>query len=619
MERRLLWLCGFVLCLAATAPAQTKSEVAVGYAWLSKDGNMDVFASQYNLSDGPFLDRFHLDLRPYLQKGFDRFELDAAGFGAEPWGRASFRAEWDRTWIVRIDFSRREMFFRDPDSEVGASRADWRIERWNASVIYDNFRPARLRLDLHQVQRTGSESLPFYGLGAPYVASHKLDERVQEAGLSVETRTLPVKILVEQDYARYVYRSRGKPGNSGQPAGGTDPDVLSAFTTPGEDTNDVPTTRLSAVYRDPRFELVADGLYRRDKLEADRNDAVLFALSGGAVGTAGIVDAVMGTSDRDIKSGNFRFGYSPISSLTLRVRAHYESSSQDSTLLGDRILQMAGSGGSVEYLFPVDTAGWFDRTDKDVTGEVEWRTGGFGLVVDYHDGSRKVDYLTGTAADDSRSVTRDSKGWGATASYAFSRVLSAEVGWKNGTFERYVFRTDPETVTRVWGKLRVRPVTGVELSAHASHEKADNPTAQSNLDRRDESYGVAATFTNTKGAFVAVSVDWLKLTSDIATLFYAPAATTGLSSYETKPLSLSLQAAVPLTKAVRIAGGALRIKDDGASQPFTTESYDLRLELAGPLAMDYALFADHWKYTSSPGDARDYKATRYGVSLGRRF
>ncbi len=606
------------LTLAAVANAQTSGEVAIGYAWQHTSGNRDAFASQYNLSSGLFLDGFHLDLGAST-KAFDRFEVSASGLGAEPWGRASLKVDWGRTWSLRLDYSRRESFFALPGFDLGARRDNWTITRWTGSLTYDNWSAARLRLDLRDVERSGSEDFAFYGLGQPYVARFNLTERVQEVGLSLETRTLPVKLLIEQDVARYQRRNRGEVANGGQPAGDTSDYLLAQFQTPGEDSNTVPTTRVAAVYRGPRFELVGSGLYRRDELDADRNDTTTWERSGG-VGTISIIDALTGSADRRTKLGDLRLGFAVMPNhLTLRIRGHYEDASADSTLIGDRILRFIGPGGSVDFPLAFNDFGAFDRTDKDVAAEVEVVQGPFTLAVDYHDGSREIAEQHG-AEFPRQAVTRDAKGWSATASVALSQTLSAQVGWENGSFERYVFRTDPETVKRLWAKLRLRPVAGVELAAYGNRETADNPVAVAGLDRTNEGIGLSATLTAGSGTFAALSVDRLKLNSSVDTLFFVNKfQQSGLSTYQTDLRTVSLRGALALGKAARLAGGVLRINDGGESLPFSSWAYDIRFELAGPLQLDYGVFANYWSYRQDRTNLENFDVTRYGISLGRRF
>lgn len=616
--RRLAWgLALGVLAGTAVAQAQGTGEIAIGSSWLQHDGNRDAFLTQTGLDSGLWLDRLHLDLRDKITR-FDRFELDISGFGAEPWQRAALKVDWDRTWSLRVDYNRREEFFSLPTSQFGPRRDDWAISRWTASLEYDNWKPARLRLDLRDVRRSGSVTSPFYGLGLPYVGRTTLDERVQEAGLSIETRTLPVKIFFEHDIARYVRKNRAQPANNGQPVGTTDPDVLAVLTTPGEDSSSVPTTRLAAIYGNDRFEFAANGLYRRDRLDANRADFAGFALDGGKVGQVGIVDEIMGSADTDTKLADVRLGFAATSALSFRLHGHWADVATDTSAIGDRIIRFSGTGGQVDLPVALDDHGFVDRTDKDLAGEVDLHHGPFGLILGYHDGSRKMAWRHG-AEYDRLDATRDARGLTATASYNPSRTLALSAGWESSTFDRYVIRTDPESVRRVWAKCSVKPTTGLDLSAYVGRDERENPTRVAGLDQPTSNAGMQAAISGSSGAWLAVSVDWFKFGSDLSTQSWAPKLVQGVSTYATNLLSTSVRGSFPITSSVRCEAGALRLEDRADTTPFVSSSFDVTISFPVVKELEVGVFANQWKYDLGNLDDLDYNVKRFGFTLRRRF
>ncbi|MDD5562168.1 MAG: hypothetical protein PHQ91_00500 [Thermoanaerobaculaceae bacterium] len=632
MKGTVRWLTCFCFCfgVAALGYGEEYGSIGVGYAWLHQSGNRNAFASQYDLSQGLFLENLQLDLRRALA-GFDRFEVKASGFGGDPFQHASLRVvDWDREWTLNLDYTRREAVLPSPSLDLalaggaapGTPGLDdggrFSISRWTGSLTWDGWKAARLRLDLRDVQRSGSRLVPFYGLGGPYVARTSLDERVQEAGISLETRSWPVKLLIEQDVTKYTREPRGGVGNNGQPLTGADPDLLATYTI-GRDSNTVPTTRLSAVYTSGRFEFLGQGLYRRDRLDANHDhDLTSFAIGGGAVGQISYLDALMGSADTDTKLADLRLGFAATPWLTLRARGHWADVATDSTLVGLNALQLTGPGGTLDFSVPVDDRGYLDRTDKDVAGEADLHSGPFGLVVAYHDGSREIAWRHGGDYAPA-GVTRDASGWSATASLALGRTLTAKVGYDDSSFERYVFRTDPETVTRLWAKLSARPAAGWEIDAHGSRERMDNPSQVAALNRPTDALGVAATYTAAGGAFASLSVDSLTLTSDVAISYWAPLLTAAVSHYETDLLTTSLRAALPIGKALRLSGGGVYLKDRGDTLPFTSRAYDLEVETSGPFATRLAIFGNRWTYDLKSLPDQNYDVTRYGISVRRRF
>jgi hypothetical protein len=630
MKRRLCWLACAGIGAAVSAFGQEFGSVGIGYAWQHTSGNRDAFANQYDLSQGLFVEDLQLDLRRFFA-GYDRFEFKANGFGGDPHQHVSLNTvDWDREWTLKLDYSRNGAMLPSPSLDLNelsgtptpsgnlANGGRFTITRWTGSLTWDGWKAARLRLDLRDVRRSGDRLFAYYGLGGPYLALASLDEKSQEAGLSLETRTLPVKLVLEQDITRYVREPRGGVGNDGQPLLGSSTDTLTTYTTPGKDSSTVPTTRLSAIYNNGTFELTGQGLYRRDRLDANHNDTTSYTIGGGLAGQISYLDAVMGAADSDTKLGDLRLGLAVTDSLTLRVTGHYEDVSTNSTLIGQELLQLSGPGGSLEFSSALNDSGYLDRTDKDIGGEAELKAGRFELVVGYHGGSRQIG-LKYSEGDPQQSVTRDARGWNATASVALGRAFTAQVGWDSSSFERYVFRTDPETVQRLWGKISARPVSGLELNAHGSHETLDNPATVADVSRPTDSVGVSATYTGTSGAFASLSVDSLKLTSDTAILYFAPELTNGVSHYDTDILTTTLRAALPLGRTVRLTGGGLYLKDRGDTLPFTSKEYDLEVEVPGPFTSRLALFGNHWAYDIRTASDQNYNVTRYGISVRRRF
>ena len=630
MKGKSCWLAWACITAAAAGFGQDVGSIGFGYAWQKTNGNKDAFASQYDLSQGLFLESINLDLRRYLA-GYDRFEVKAEGFGGDPHQHASFHiVDWDREWSLKLDYSRREAVYPSPALDLTgqsgmpaatgklANGGTFSITHWTGSLTWDGWKAARLRLDLRDVQRSGDRLFAYYGLGGPYVAVTSLDEKTQEAGLSLETRTLPVKLVFEQDVTKYVREPRAGVGNDGQLLLAPNPNTLVTYDTPGKNSSTVPTTRLAAVYNNGTFELVGQTLYRRDRLETTSNDTTAYAIDGGQIGHIGYLDAVMGSADTDTKLGDLRLGYAVAPGFTLRLKGHYADVSTDTSLIGQRLLQLSGPGGSLDFPLAINDNGYLNRTDKDIAGEAEFRTGPFGLVLGYHDGSREIGFLHGNDYA-AQSVTRDAKGWNATASVALGKVFTAEIGWDDSSFEKYVFRTDPETVKRLWGKVSARPTAGLEFAAYGSHETLDNPATVADVSRPTDTVGVSATVTGARGEFASLSLDSLKLTSDTAIAYFAPGLTNGVSHYDTDLLTTALRASLPIGATVRLTGGGLYLKDRGDTLPFTSKAFDLEVEVPGPFQTRLAVFGNYWAYDIKSASDQNYDVTRYGISVRRRF
>mgnify|MGYP005836474295 CR=1 FL=1 len=614
------WLNGVVLAaatmVAVPSLAQLRGEIAAGFAWQATDGSEATFTNHFNLDEGPFLERFHLDLSGVVA-GVERCELELEGFGAEPWGRGRLQLDWDREWSLRLHYSRRESRFSSPSFDLGARLDDWRIHRLAGSLTYRGWERAVVRLDARDVRRQGTVSLPFLGLKTQYVARRELDERLQEVGLSVATRGLPVAIVVQQDFAHLSRRNRGSVANDGRPALGVDPDVLAVFTTPGDDTGSVPTSRLSAVYRGKRVEVVGRGLHRRDRLEASRNDEDSYDIGGGP-GRAGFVDRLLGSAERATTLADLALTVEVIESLRVRVSGRWKDSTTDATLVGERILRLSGPTGSVDL--PLDAAdlGYVERSDRDAGVTLDWASGPFGVSLRYHDGWREAGWKRGTEYVEQR-VKRNSSGLSVVAFMNVGTTVSAYLGWDDSDFSRYTFRTDPGTVERRWARAVVRPREKLELAVAASREEEDNPAVIGGLDARNDAWGASATYSGDAGLFATVGVEELKLSSRVDTFFFAPQPTRGVSLYDSRLLAVTARFGAPAGKYLRLSAGGTRAQDTGSSLPLSLDQWDARVELRDVTPLDVALSLARWRFSVAGSEGENYDVHRLGISVGRRF
>ncbi len=614
------WLTRVVLAAALGLPvpsqAQLRGEIAAAFAWQRADGNEAEFANHFNLEEGPFLERFRLDLARVFV-GLDRCELELEGFGAEPSGRGRLRVDWDREWSLRLDYSRRESRFSSPSFDLGVRRDDWAITRFTGSLSYQGWKRAMLRLDARDVRRHGSVTFPFLGLGTQYVAQRELDERLQEVGFSLATRDLPVAIVVQQDFAHLTRRNRGSVGNDGRPAVGVDPDVLAVFTTPGEDSSNVPTSRLSAVYHSERLDVVGRALHRRDRLSSSREDEDSYDIGGGP-GRAGFVDRLVGSADLETTLADLVLAVKVVDSLRVRLAGRWQDSATDAALIGERILRLSGPTGSIDLPLDATDLGHVALTDGEAAVAVEWTGGPFGVSVRYHDGWRKAGWKRGEEYLEQR-VKRDSSGLSAVAFVSLGRTFSAQLGWDDSDFSRFIFRTEPGTVKRHWARAVLRPQEKLELAVSVTREREDNPAIVSDLDARHDSWGVSGSYTGDSGVFATVAVEAFTLASRVDTFFFAPQPTRGESLYDSHLVAVSIRAGVPLRQHLRFMAGGVRVKDSGDSLPFTLDQWDARLELRDAAPVDLALFLARWRHVVARGEALDYDVNRFGVTVGGRF
>jgi len=606
------------ILLTAWVPGFTQeSEIRIGYAGLDESGSESGFANHYNFSDGLFLEMLDLDLSSQV-KSVDKFEIKASGFGADPYSKASLKVERKGAWLLDLNFQRREMRFTDAQFNSGANSDDWSISRIKARFAYDKLKTLRLELRARETLRDGTVARPFYGLGLPYVVERDLDETMREIAFSLETKTLPLKLFLEQSLASYERTYRTTPGGSGSAVNGTDPDVLTELNRPGKESNDAPATRLSATWRNERFEFLAHGLMRRDRLDSDRSDATTYAIDGGAIGNISYLYDTQGTADRDTTLADLRLGFLATDQITIRVAGAYHDRTTETGLNGRETVVIAGREAPLEFAQDLDNKGFMDQTDQEMSLEAEWRVKGFSLTAAFKDLERDVAWQRENESL-SFNETRNSDTWLVTAWWRPNSKTTARLGYENGSFSRYLFRTHPETVERLWLKLKFKPVKGLSLNFHYTGEQADNPQEIANLDRELTTLGASMVFTSEKGLMMTLLANQLDLSSSVDTLFFGPDPTTGLSFYDTQVLTLSGSLVWPITEKIRLNGSLTNLEDSGDSLPLSQLYGHCRLEISGPRNTELHLFAQTWSFDMDHRDDVDYDATRYGLSIGMRF
>lgn len=619
MRRFVTRLVVFAVLLLTVSPgwSQGTSEVGVGYVWRSSSGSKESFASQYALDSGLFLAGMSLDLRSWIP-GYSRLSLEASGFGAEPFGRARFVAAWDQEWRVELGFTRRERFFSLPSWDFGQRREAWTIEQWEGKLAYEGFSWARLQLSVRDVRRHGWLSGPFYGLGRPYVGEGRLAQELREAFFAVESKGLPVRLLLEQGVSHARRHTSMRPGNGGLPADGEDPDTLDGLRSSGDDKSTSPVTRLAASWESGRWDVGVEGLYRKDRGVAERAGLERYALGEGVWGSLGFADALKGQVEGTVKKAEARVGLDLGRGLSLTVRAGNETSERDSVLLGSRFVILTGPGGGVEIPVVADDNGFFDVRDRFSMVEARYRVQGFGLVVFRKWASRDVRWQLGRESS-AYGPERDTEGWGAVASFSNGGTFSAELGGEKGSFERYVFRIEPESTKRAWAKLRYKPQEGIELSAAVRSERADNPSSVSNLAYESRDLAVSATLRSQAGAWLDVSFSRLELGSDVDIQFFAPALTPGVSSYRLRVNSAAVHGFWPVGPRWELEGGYTLMKDNGRTFPFVAHNADLQVSWKSSPALALSLFANVYSFDGERANNEDFDVKRLGVACWWRF
>jgi len=604
-----------VACALPLAAQEWSGSAGAAYTWQSMSGNEESFRSQSNLQEG-----FTLEDLTLLRKdadGKDRFTFQAWGFGnAEPSQHAKLGLELGAGWSLALRYDRRESFFGLAGGDFSARGDDWRITRWNGKIAWDGWSAVRVTLGLRRVERGGDVQRTFYGLGEQYPGRVALDETMDEATLRLETKTLPVHLTLEQSVASYKRRNLWSP-DGGTNIDANDADLLTDLGTTYRDKQDVPTTVATASYASAAIAVSARVLWSSADLDTTGAGWQEFAIGGGPVGTVRFVDDVVGSASMDTLAGGVDLAVALGRGWRVNLRTAYRDASSDSALLGQRLIHVANPiGAALDLSAPIDNNGRFDFTNTSNEATLEYRGSGWSAWAGGLVGSRKVSWRR-TTDDPGEDVNRDSTGAVAGFSLRLADGVSGSLEYRHGTFEEYVFRTDPETVDRVTLRVRSQLGHGWAVSAHGRFERGDNPASIASLDHSSDAGGIGLTWSAAGGdASFGVDVSVLSLTTDTGIVL--PGGGADLSRYDLSLTTLTAFGETTLGK-VRLRGSVSRVEDSGNTWPVSSWNGALRAGISLAQHTEMAAYVQHWSYNEDRSNLDDFKVTRYGVALSWSF
>jgi len=604
---------------AALLPAFARAQsltgaVGAAYAWQSGSGNESSFRTQTDLKQGFILE--DLDLRLPGEDGGDRFALQAWGFGrSEPAEGAALAGDLGKAFSLDLRYDRRRSFFEIEDPQYATRSDRWHITRWRGALAWDGWSFARLTLNLRHTDRGGTVNRPSYGLNELYPVRVDLDESMDEGSILFETKTLPVHIRFEQAYARYTRKNR--PAPDGSEAIGGDPDLLTDLGTSYEDTQDVPTTRLDLSWAGRGVEVAGNLLYSSADLDATGAGWQEYAIVGGEAGTIRFVDDIVGSATMDTLAGGLAVGVRLGGRWRLQLRGDYRDASSDSTLMGMRLLKVANpAGGGLELSAPIDDSGRYDFTNLGGEATVEYRAERFSVWGGGLVGSRDVSWRR-FDGDPGEEVTRDTSGYLVGGSWRMASRFRGSVEYRHGSFEKYVFRTDPETVDAVRLRLSADLGSGFSLVANGSFESADNPASESSLDRSSGAGGVGMAWASADGkASAGVSASLVDLTT--TTSLVLPSGDPGVSRYDLNLTTLGAYGAMDWG-VILLRGSVTWMEDTGDTWPVTAWNGALRLGFRVMEKVELAAFVRYWSYDEDLSELDDFDVTRYGLAVRWSF
>jgi hypothetical protein len=606
-----------VLALAASpvAAQSWSGNIGAAYLWQDVDGNEDAFRSQFDLQEGFYLEDLNL---LYTGDGrISKFTLDAWGFGdANPAEAARLGLDFGTGFSLFFDYDNRASFFNLAGSESAIRQDDWEITRFRGGIVVDAWRPLQITLSYHATDREGTAQRTIYGLNEMYPVGINLDEAMHEWTLRLATRTLPVRLELEQSIAAYTRKNR--PFATGDSAVGGDPDELAGISSNVvEEMDSVPTTRFIASYSSKAFEGVVSLLWRSADLDVSGNENQTFLIGGGAIGTWETIDRALGSAAQDTFSGAASFGFKLARRWTLRLSGDYRDGSSNSQIATDRISRVTSPLGSdVTWRTSYDDNGFFDFTDSRARLTLEYRNDTWAAWVGGSAASREADWRLsdGSQAYD---VERDSSGYLIGGSWNPTKAVNLSLEFDRGDFDQYIFRVDPETVNRATFKLKTKLGKGWQADIHARHVQSDNPDEVAALDMESTPYGVALSWTSFAGKS-GFGLDLEQYSLETSTSLLLPDGTAGTSIYD---LNLSTATLYGHTRSevFGVTGSVTYLEDTGGSWPLDSWAGRLRLTLYGGGGFEYSALVQYWSYDEVLADLDDYDVIRYGLAVNWRF
>ncbi|NOZ78261.1 MAG: hypothetical protein GXP48_03585 [Acidobacteria bacterium] len=607
-------LVAVVLAVSPLAAQTWHGEIGLGYAWQNAAGSENSFRSQQALDQGFVLENLDLAMKTGQRR---RFHLQAWGFGqAEPTehGRLSFAP--GENWSMAVSYDRRDTFFGLSGSDLGARTDRWNITRWGGRVTWTGWSAAKLTLNVRHVERNGTVFRPFYGLNNLYPLRVGLDETMDQGSLRLVTRSLPVVLDVEAIYSTYDRRNRWSPAGSFS-LDPTDLDRLTDVGTTMHESQDVPSGRATASYARGRVETVFSVLWSSADLDATGAGWKDFAVDEGRVGTIQFLDDLVGSASTDTLAGAYRLALRLGGPWRLRFSADYRDASSDSSLLGERLLKALNpTGAALELSTPIDDTGRFDTTDTSGRLEVEYRTDRWSVWAGGLAASRDVTWRL-TKDGNRVDVSRDSGGAVAGASINLGRWLRGSVEYEHGSFQEYVFRTDPNTVNRVTVRISSHLNKTWVLNVHGRYEGSDNPRSISDLSTNSTAIGAALMWSPAggNGAF-GVDASILDLSTDTGLIL--PTGDHGTSLYDTSVRRLSTFARIG-DKSRRLTCRLAWLTDQGETWPVDAWNAAVRFDFTVFGRLMAGVFGQYWSYDEKRARVDDFSVTRYGLALHWSF
>ena len=490
-----------------------RSEVEIGYRWVSQAGNRDVYRSMVNLGEGPRLLRSSLSLVSSYGAGalFDRLDLDIHNWGGDPYNTMRLRVGRSDLYELRLDYRNLNYYNFLPSYSNPLLQSGSLLGQHSLNVT-SRTTSAELRLFPHRRFRpfVGYSRTSGFGGGTTTISStgneflvasdwrYAADEYRGGAELQLGRLTL----TLEQGYR--VLRNDSGAGRDDASSGNNSRLYLGKKITLDSadrayrDRTTMPISRVLATW-EPRSNLALTARYVRSSASVESEfsqlntgsfvslEELLFYRTG--------ADRFDARAESPSQAGGFVLRYAPFSRMTLTNELDarsYEISG--SALLGSVLYGLtpvsgiAPSSGERRIDRESDSLVGYDHVRNQAEMEVEVGKG-FALRGG-HRYSRMEVTLEDRSSREAEASSAASVQQAALAGFWFRRGRWLQLGldYERSRSDRFLTRTDLFYYDQLRMNWRLRWGSKLSTSGHVALMQNNNSDSEIGLDSHNRSY-----------------------------------------------------------------------------------------------------------------------------------
>jgi len=642
MQRHLTPLVALTMLAAcwSASPALAQSsfvDLEIGYQWVDVTGNEDMYRTQLNQEDGVVLNDLTVSLLGAENGVFDRFRIDASGFGGNPAGRFRLTSALRDAYSLRIDYQQYEHFSALPrlanpfvDDGIVPGQHTWDRDRHMLDVELEIL-PGRvitpiLGYRFNQIDGPGSTT---YHFGQDeFVLDSDLEETEEEfrAGLAFNAGRWRGAVIQgwrefeSEDRARLATGAGG--GNSPREILGVDVTADSL----GRTVRTEAETPVTSAYLAGGFgdHVRVDASYVRADWEGDTT--LDESASGSLVSYR--ISRFFNSFEQSVESrtenpswrGGLRLGFDLGSKVALDLgyeKRHREL--EGWSLISSLYLETLNFSGADprDITDLVDIENGYERDDEILDATLRFQDlgpfhawAGYAtrdITLDVNEDAAQILLPFGQEGRYDRSV--DSVDAGAGLTFGGFKLL---VDYRVDDGDLAILRTDFRDRTRLRGRIDIAPVRWFRLLGTYETISNENDDPDIVLDADTDHYAVDLELSPVEQ--LVIHGAWDRYETDSSILYRSPYDFGVDASLHTEDAELIEGSIMWNGNRFHLMGGYSTLENEG-SLPFQLDRIFGRLAIDFTDAWGVAFEYDNHEYTESAFALADFEADRWGAFL----